>query len=55
MAADCSIELKDSGVTMVSFYPGAVKTEKVIHYKDKLVDTKESLEKTHVCKRLFIQ
>lgn len=29
MAADCGIELKNSNVTMISLYPGAVKTEKI--------------------------
>ena len=29
MAADCAVELKSSGVTMVSLWPGAVKTELV--------------------------
>jgi len=29
MAADCAVELKSSGVTMVSLWPGAVKTEAV--------------------------
>lgn len=27
MAVDCGIELKKHGVTMLSLYPGAVKTE----------------------------
>lgn len=30
MAADCAIELKSSGVTMVSLWPGAVKTELIV-------------------------
>jgi len=30
MAADCAVELKSSGVTMVSLWPGAVKTEAVL-------------------------
>jgi len=30
MAADCAMELKDSGVTMVSLWPGAVKTEAIV-------------------------
>ena len=29
MAADCAFELKSSGVTMLSLWPGAVKTELV--------------------------
>lgn len=31
MAVDCGIELKKSNVTMLSLYPGAVKTELVTH------------------------
>ncbi len=29
MAIDCGIELKENNVTMLSFYPGPVKTELV--------------------------
>jgi len=39
MAADCAFELKKSGVTMVSLWPGPVKTEYV---QDKLIKTDPS-------------
>lgn len=46
MAADCSVELKDSNVAMISFYPGAVKTELVETIISKNnAETKESLKK----------
>ena len=32
MAADCAIELKGTNVACVSLYPGAVKTEVVMHH-----------------------
>jgi dehydrogenase/reductase SDR family protein 1 len=37
MAADCAVELKKDGVTMISLWPGPVKTE---HVKEKYLDTK---------------
>lgn len=46
MAADCATELKDSNVTMISFYPGAVKTELIQSAISKnIVETEESLKK----------
>ncbi len=35
MAGDCGVELKKFGVTMVSLYPGAVKTELVTNLAEK--------------------
>jgi hypothetical protein len=36
MAVDCGIELKKHGVTMLSLYPGAVKTELITSLTSKL-------------------
>jgi hypothetical protein len=35
MAGDCGIELKPFGITMLSLYPGAVKTEVIQHLSSK--------------------
>ena len=46
MAADCAVELKDSNIAMISFYPGAVKTELIQSAISKdLPETEESLKK----------
>ena len=34
MAVDCGKELKKHNVTMLSLYPGAVKTELITQFKD---------------------
>ena len=39
MAADCGVELKRHNVTMISLYPGAVKTELVTHNQAKRSDS----------------
>ena len=36
MAVDCGIELKKHGVTMLSLYPGAVKTELITSLTSKI-------------------
>ena len=36
MAVDCGIELRKHGVTMLSLYPGAVKTELITSLSSKL-------------------
>lgn len=41
MAVDCGIELKKHGVTMLSLYPGAVKTELVTYLNSKSDSTNE--------------
>ena len=48
MAADCAVELRDSNVAMVSFYPGAVKTELMqLAVSKNIPETEESLKKTN--------
>ena len=54
MAVDCGIELKKSNVTMLSLYPGAVKTELVTHLM-KSKETESSLESEKVLLLLLIQ
>ena len=39
MAGDCGIELKKHNVTMISLYPGAVKTELVMELSKKSIST----------------
>ncbi len=45
MAADCAVELKSFNVTMVSLYPGAVKTELINSFSKTHTETEESLRK----------
>ena len=48
MAADCSIELKDANVAMISLYPGAVKTELMkMAISKNMPETEESLKKNN--------
>ena len=48
MAADCGIELKKHNVTMLSLYPGAVKTELAEKIFNEHDGSTESKERTNV-------
>lgn len=45
MACDCGIELKKHNVTMISLYPGAVKTELVTQLSETVKETDEAKKK----------
>ena len=48
MAADCGIELKKHNITMLSLYPGGVKTELVSKISTEKGDITASMERTYV-------
>ena len=48
MACDCGIELKKHNVTMISLYPGAVKTELVTQLSETVKETDEAKKKRMV-------
>ena len=50
MAADCAVELKRSGVSMVSLWPGAVQTE---HIQKNILDREARTEQERKSKEMF--
>jgi len=46
MAADCAVELKNSNVTFLSLWPGAVQTENIKHFVGQGMFGKYSVSKS---------
>lgn len=49
MAADCGVELKKSNIAFISLYPGAVRTELIVDFRNK-IDDEEKKNPTKVSK-----
>ena len=50
MAADCAVELKKSGVSMVSLWPGAAQTE---HVQKNILDREATTDQERKKKQMF--
>ena len=50
MAAECAVELKTSGVSMVSLWPGAVQTE---HIQKNILEREATTEQERKSKEMF--
>jgi dehydrogenase/reductase SDR family member 1 len=54
MAADCGFELRKSNVAFISLYPGAVRTELIVDYRDKVDKQMEGKKVSASQKQVFL-